>query len=144
MFPYAIAITMWTLQLVTMIPIFSIAIAIMNGYWTDTKTPLLSQCERAFRGNMYDCSSCQSEFWIGWAKVFHGASLVRQSRIKLILFKHTFISNIHQDDTEQNGNCSHSYILLYMIVVFLEKRDMIKINRTNRAWTNWWGGLLES
>ena len=31
-FPYAVAITMWTLQLVTMIPI--IAIVVMNGYWT--------------------------------------------------------------------------------------------------------------
>ena len=35
-FLYAVAVTMWTLQLVTMIPIFAIAIAVMNGYWTIT------------------------------------------------------------------------------------------------------------
>ena len=33
-FLYAIAITMWTLQLVTLIPIFAIAIAIVNGNCT--------------------------------------------------------------------------------------------------------------
>ena len=33
-FFYAVTITMWTLQLVTMIPIFAIAVAVMNEYWT--------------------------------------------------------------------------------------------------------------
>ena len=36
LFFYAVAVTMWTLQLVTMIPIFVIGVVVMNGFNTAT------------------------------------------------------------------------------------------------------------
>ena len=40
---------MWTLQFVTMIPIFAIAIAVMNGYWTQDVDCFISEFRQMFR-----------------------------------------------------------------------------------------------